>query len=320
MIGSTRTFVEVIVLICYIQFVNVSSVNLNLLNAFLALFEERSVTRAAERAGITQPAMSNTLAQLRSLFDDPLFLRSREGLVPTPRAVALADPISRGMKLFALALDDPSFDPAESHRHFTLGASDYVEFVLLPPLLARLARVAPHVRLRIKPWSSQSVPEQLSRGELDLMIGFYDHVPARHGHELLFADEYACVVRKGHPLVKRRLTLARYLELSHVLVSSSSDSPGSVDKALAARGLRRHVALRVSHFLSVPTVIAHTDYVAALDRRVAEAFREPFGLAVFKPPLPLPRGKIGQVWHESVENDKGHRWFRELISSVAREL
>lgn len=299
---------------------NVGNVNLNLLVAFQALFEERSVTRAASRAGITQPAMSNTLAQLRMLFDDSLFTRSGSGLVPTARAIALADPIGRGLKLLDSALVAPTFDEARSNRQFTLGASDYVEFVLLPPLLARLAQIAPHVRLRIRPWGSHSIPAELARGELDSMIGFYNDVPVRHRHALLFSDEYVCVVRRGHPRVKKRLTLKRYLELSHVLVSTSNDAPGSVDRALAARGLRRHVGLRVSHFLSVPMVVARTDYVAALDRRVAEAFAEALELTILEPPLELPVGRVGQVWHESVDADPGHRWLREVIASVSRNL
>lgn len=299
---------------------NVGSVNLNLLVAFQALMEERSVTRAASRAGITQPAMSNTLAQLRALFEDPLFTRTAAGLVPTPRALALADPIGRGLKLLDSALMEQRFDEARSDRLFTLAASDYVEFVLLPSLLARLAQIAPHVRLRIRPWGSHAIPAELARGEADCMIGFYDDVPARHRHALLFSDEYVCVVRKGHPHVKKRLTLSRYLELSHVLVSTSHDAPGSVDRALAARGLRRRVGLRVSHFLSVPMVVARTDYVAALDRRVAEAFADTLGLVVLEPPLELPTGRVGQVWHESVDADPGHRWLREIIASVSREL
>ncbi|HET9934000.1 MAG TPA: LysR family transcriptional regulator [Polyangiaceae bacterium] len=299
---------------------NINNVNLNLLVAFQALFEERSVTRAARRAGITQPAMSNTLAQLRALLDDPLFTRTGKGLLPTARATALADPIGRGLKLLDSALVEQRFDPARSDRLFTVAASDYVEFVLLPPLLAELARIAPRVRLRIRPWGSHSVPAELARGEFDSMIGFYDDVPARHRHTLLFSDEYVCVVRKGHPRVKHRLTLPRYLELSHVLVSTSNDSPGSVDRALAAQGLRRQVGLRVSHFLSVPMVVARTDYVAALDRRVAQAFSKALGLVLLKPPLALPVGKVGQVWHESVDADPGHRWLREVIASVSSKL
>jgi DNA-binding transcriptional LysR family regulator len=164
------------------------------------------------------------------------------------------------------------------------------------------------------------VPEELARGEAELMLGFYGKLPAHHHEQRLFQDEYVCVVRRGHPQVKSRLSLARYLQLSHVLVSAKSDSPGSVDQALSAMGKRRDVVVRVSHFLSVPVLIARTDYVAALDRRVAEVFAKPLGLKLFPPPLALPKGTIGQVWHEQYDRDPGHAWLRNLIAEVSADL
>jgi DNA-binding transcriptional LysR family regulator len=199
-------------------------------------------------------------------------------------------------------------------------ASDYVELVLLPALLRRLARDAPGVRLELRPWGLHEVPPQLARGDADLMLGFYGKVPPHHHEQRLLQDEYVCVVRRGHPRVKGKLTLARYLALQHVLVSARSDSPGSVDRALAALGKRRMVGARVSHFLSVPPLVARTDLVAALDRRVAEVFAGPLGLRLLPPPLKLPKGSIGQVWHQQHEGDPAQRWLRQLIADVAAEL
>jgi DNA-binding transcriptional LysR family regulator len=300
--------------------VNISAVNLNLLVAFDALFEELSVTGAARRTGVTQPAMSNTLAQLRLMFGDPLFTRHRTGLVPTARARQLSEPIRKGLRTIEGALVAPTFVPATSSRRFSIATSDYVELVLLPALLRRLSRAAPGVKLQLRPWGAHEVPPELSRGEVDLMLGFYDAVPAHHHEQALFEDEYVCVVRRRHPIVKKRLTLTRYLELSHVMVSSRVDSPGSVDRALAALGKRRNVAARVSHFLTVPVLVSRTDFVAALDRRVAEVFAGPLGLRLLPPPLSLPKGVVGQVWHEQQHHDPGHRWLRETIASVASEL
>jgi DNA-binding transcriptional LysR family regulator len=303
-----------------IHFVNVQSVNLNLLVALEALLEERSVTRAAKRTGVTQPAMSNTLAQLRALFDDPLFRRGAHGLEPTPRALALAEPIRQGLRLLDAALVTPSFEARTAERTFVVAASDYVEFVLLPPLMRRLAHEAPGVRIEIRPWGLHEVPPSLARAEADLMIGFYDAVPRGHRHRLLFDEDYICIVRKDHPRIKRKLTLDLYLELEHVLVSQRADSPGSVDRALAAKGKRRRVAARVSHFLMVPMLVARTDLVAALSRRVAEPLARPLGLKMLTPPISLPRGRIGQVWHEQMEGDPGQRWFRALVESVCATL
>jgi DNA-binding transcriptional LysR family regulator len=295
-------------------------VNLNLLVAFDALFEERSVTAAARRAGVTQPAMSNTLAQLRALFDDALFLRQKGGLLPTARAKQLAEPIRQGLRLLQSALVEPKFEAKSSDRRFVVMASDYVELVLLPALLERLKVEAPGVRLQLRPWALHEVPPELARGEADLMLGFYGELPAHHRQQPLFEDEYVCVVRLGHPTVKGKLTLAKYLKLSHVLVSSRSDSPGSVDRALAALGKRRTVGVRVTHFLTVPALVAKTDLVAALDRRVAEVFARPLGLALHRPPLALPKGSVGQVWHEQHDTDPAQRWLRALIADVCRGL
>jgi DNA-binding transcriptional LysR family regulator len=299
---------------------NISGVNLNLLVAFDALYSEQSVTAAARRTGVTQPAMSNTLAQLRALFDDALFVRHRTGLHPTARAKELAEPIRQGLKLLESALSAPRFEPATSERRFVIAASDYVELVLLPALLRRLDKVAPRVRLQLKPWSLHEAPAELARGELDLMLGFYDKLPPHHHEQLLFEDEYVCVVRRRHPTVKTRLSLTQYLALSHVLVSSRSDSPGSVDRALAALGKKRSIGARVSHFMTVPVLVSQTDFVAALDRRVAQVFAVPLGLKLFPPPLKLPKGSVGQVWHEQQHSDPAQRWLRQLIADVAATL
>lgn len=299
---------------------NISGVNLNLLVAFDALFSELSVTAAAKRAGVTQPAMSNTLAQLRALFDDALFIRHRTGLSPTARAKELADPIRQGLRLLEGALSAPRFEPATSERRFVIAASDYVELVLLPSLLRRLDKIAPRVRLQLKPWGLHEAPPELARGEVDLMLGFYDKLPPHHHEQLLFEDEYVCVVRRRHPTVKGKLSLAQYLALSHVLVSSRSDSPGSVDRALLTLGKKRTIGARVSHFMTVPVLIAQTDFVAALDRRVAQVFAAPLGLKLFPPPLKLPKGSVGQVWHEQQHTDPAQRWLRQTIAEVAATL
>src|SRR5689334_4944846 len=193
------TTVERMFVMIDIHIVNISSINLNLMVALQALLDERSVTRAAKRTGVTQPAMSNTLAQLRTLFGDPLFRRGAHGLEPTPRALALAEPVRQGLRLLSDALVTPSFDAASAERAFVVAASDYVEFVLMPPLMRRLAVEAPGVRIEIRPWGLHEVPSSLARAEADLMIGFYDGVPRGHRHELLFDEDYTCIVRQHHP-------------------------------------------------------------------------------------------------------------------------
>jgi len=303
-----------------IQAMNIRAANLNWLVAFDALLEERNVTRAARRVGVTQPAMSHSLQKLRELFDDPLFVRKSHGLLPTPRALELGLVIQGALASIEGALAPARFDPTRDERRFVVAASDYVEFVLLPPLLRRLGQQAPGVVLEVRPWGLHEVPDALARNEVSLMLGFYDELPPKHKAQRLFEEEYVCIVRRGHPQVRKELSLERYLKLGHVLVSQRADSPGSVDRALQKRGQRRHVAARVSHFLMVPQLVANSDLVAAVSRRVAEPFAKALGLRVLAPPLQLPRGRVSQVWHEQLDNDPAHRYLRETIAEVAARV
>jgi len=303
-----------------IDSVNITAANLNLFVAFDALIANGSVSRAARQVGITQSAMSNSLRNLRALFGDPLFLRSSHGVVPTPRAKQLAPPVREALRLLARALGPATFDPAASTRTFTLMASDYVEFVLLPRLVAHLTRAAPGVQLRVLPWGLQQVPDELARGDADLMLGFYDKVPAQHREELLFEERYACIVRKGHPRVRGRLTLRTYVSLKHVMVSQTAGATSGIDRALAALGHTREVSLRVSHFLNVPTLVASTDLAAALSRRVAEPFAKLLPLQIFVPPLRLRTSRVGMVWHESLHDDPAQRWLRAMVAEVCARL
>lgn len=177
---------------------NIGAVNLNLFVTFDALLAERNVTRAARRLGLTQSAVSNALRQLRVLFEDPLFLRRASGVEPTPRALALAEPVRRGLESLGAALAPPVFDARTAERSFVLAASDYVELVLLPPLLRRLAREAPGVRLEVVPWGLHEVPPSLARGEADLMMGYYGRVPSGHREAPLFGEVYVGLARRGH--------------------------------------------------------------------------------------------------------------------------
>jgi DNA-binding transcriptional LysR family regulator len=295
---------------------NITAVNLNLFVAFDALLTASSVSRAAKHVGVTQSAMSNSLRHLRELFGDPLFLRSSHGIVPTPRARDLAGPVREALRLLERTLSPRLFDPATSTRTFVLITSDYAEFVLLPRLLAQVGKHAPGVRIQMLPWGLHHVPEELARGTADLMIGFYDKVPAHHRETILFEERYACIVRKGHPRVRNRLTLRTYVTLKHVMVTQSPGAQSGIDRALAELGHSRDVSLRVSHFLNVPSLVASTDLVAALSRRVAEPFARMLPLRLFEPPLQLSAGRVGMVWHESFEDDPAHRWLRGLVAEV----
>ena len=293
--------------------------NVNLLVAFDALLTERHVTRAAKRVGVTQSAMSNALKQLRALFDDPLFVRHARGITPTTRALAAERPLRDGLAKLAEVLAAPRFNPRTAARTFVVGASDYVELVLLAPLLSALARSAPGVRVELRSWGRHEVPEALTRGELDLALGYFDAIPAGHAGEHIFEEHFVCLVRRTHPRVKTKLSLKSWIAIPHVVVSERGD-PTSIDRALGKRGLKRTVGARVSHFLMVPALVAATDLVAAVDSRVAAKFAKPLGLRVLPLPIPMPNSRIGMVWHERMGSDPGHAWFRRTIAAVAKSV
>ena len=298
---------------------NIAALNLNLLPVLDALLAERSVSRAGTRLGLSQPAVSNALAQLRGILGDPLLVRGPGGMVPTERALALAAPLRAALAPLEHGLEPSApFDPATADRRFTLATNDFVAFALLPKLLARLSREAPGVRLQVRAWQEHYVPADLERGEADLMLGIFRKLPPGHQQTPLFEDRFVCVARRGHPQVRGKLTLKTYVKLPHVLVSHQPDGRGVVDDVLARRGLARTVVLRVSHFLLVPAIIAGTDYVAALSEHVARPFAKVWPLQLLPPPVPLPVGDISLVWHERTHAAPAQAWLRGVISETAK--
>lgn len=299
-----------------------AGIDLNLVVALDALLAERHVTRAAARLGITQSAASHALARLRSLLGDPLLVRGPAGArLPTPLASELAPQLHQVLDQLTRVLRGEAFDPASARRAFHIGASDYVEIVLLPRLAARLARVAPGIDLWIHALGDHGDAE-LASGALDLVLGppRSSGRPARSYERVLFAESFTCVMRANHPLSGGRLTLRRYCEASHLMVAPRS-TPGSfVDDALAAAGKTRRVALAVPHFLVVPYVIAATDLVATLASRVAALFASTLELVAMPPPIEVPKFQIALAWHERNHGDAAHRWMRDQLFAVASEL
>ncbi|KYF91417.1 hypothetical protein BE20_14740 [Sorangium cellulosum] len=301
---------------------DLSAVDLNLLVVLDALLDERHVTRAAARLGMTQPACSHALGRLRRALGDPLLVRGTGGaMVPTPRAEALAPGLRAALRGLASAIrGEARFDPGAARRTFRIATGDYAELVLLPPLLSLLAREAPGIDVWMLPLSltQEGVVAQLSSGAVDVVIG-----PPRRGWpeglylRPLFDERFRCVVRRGHPAERSALTLDRYCALSHLLVAPRG-TPGSlVDDALAALGRSRRVAATVSHFLVAPHVVAATDLMATLGARIVDAAAAPLGLAVLPPPLELAGFSFAMIWHERTHHDPAQRWLRDQLARAA---
>ncbi|HYM31388.1 MAG TPA: LysR family transcriptional regulator [Candidatus Cybelea sp.] len=298
---------------------NLTAVDLNLLPVFEALIAERSVTRAAARLGLTQPAASHALARLRALLGDPLLVRAAGGMQPTPRALALAPKIAEVLFDVRGALGPAAvFEPARSRRRFVLAMSDYAAFTLGPALLSRLRAEAPGASLVIRHASRALGFAMLESGEAELIVGTFPHPPAWQHGETLAEDALVCAMRRGHPAARRRFDLPAYLAAEHLNVSLRGESSGNVDDTLASLGHRRRVVATVGHFLVAPSLVAASDLIATEPMRVMRPFAREFGLVLRPPPFAVPKFTLTQMWHRRMAEDDGHRWLRERVRDAAK--
>jgi DNA-binding transcriptional LysR family regulator len=268
--------------------------------------------------------MSHALARLRALVGDPLLVRGKSGMVATARAETLAPPIRRALEGIVQALDSPEpFDPKTARLSVRIATSDYGELVLLPKLVRRLEREAPHIDLRLIPHSSDSAGP-LVEGAVDLIITPVRPDDGTQGvlATRLFDESFVCVVRRGHPLAKKKLTLARFAAASHALIAPRGREGSLADDSLARLGLSRRVAVTLPHFLVAPHVVAESDLVLILAARVASQLAAPLGLVVLAPPreLGLTGFRVSALWHERTQHDLAHRWVRELFTDVAKQV
>ena len=299
---------------------NVSQIDLNLLRAFDAILLERSVTAAGERVGLTQPAMSNALSRLRNVFGDPLFVRTPEGMQPTPFARSIADPVRQALGLIDAALASQArFDPATSERVFRFNMSDIGEMVFLPPLLERLHRIAPGARVEVLSLPQDDLEDALASGAIDLALGALPGVGPPVRSRRLFRDPYLSLVRADHPTIRGKLTRKQFLAASHAVVSSVGTGHQAVESALLAAGLHRRIALRVPHFMVVPMILARTDLIATLPGRIARSFAQMGEFKALAPPVRIPPANVQVHWHERFTEDAGNRWMRELFLELYEE-
>ncbi len=291
---------------------NVQDVDLNLLRVFDAVLYERGVTPAAARLGLTQPAVSNALARLRALFGDALFVRTAAGMDPTPFARELAEPVRQALALLESALaHGPGFDPATSTRAFRFYMSDLGQVEFLPPLVERVQKAAPGVRLEAVAADLEHIADALGAGALDLAIGFLPALGPPVQRRALFRDPYLCLMRAGHPA--KRLTKRNFLAASHVLVTYRGGGHRVIEEALERAGVARRIALRVPHFTVVPMVLERTDLILTLPARVARVYQRQGKFKSLPPPVPMPPAEVAVHWHERFEADPGNRWLREQV-------
>jgi DNA-binding transcriptional LysR family regulator len=295
--------------------------DLNLLRVFLALMQERSVTRAADRLGITQPALSNSLNRLRDILHDPLFIRERYGMQPTPKAEQLAPVIMEAIaQLDGLVFGQQAFDPMHSEMLVTIAPNSYVEYVLIPAVVARLQALAPGIKLRITPYGNDLAETGVISGTTALVMGRFVDPPDNLVVQHLMDDSLACVVRADHPDIGDTISKTQYETMKHVNVMPPGKMRAGLFQALDRHGLKREVAVSVTHFLSVPEVIATTDYCTTLPSQICRRLQGDKRLKILPTPVDLGTFPIDMAWHVRYRHDPAHRWLRTMIEEVARSL
>jgi DNA-binding transcriptional LysR family regulator len=303
-----------------IDHVDLSRIDLNLLVALDALLTERSVTRAATRVGLGQSAMSSTLARLRSLFDDELLTRAPEGMRPTPRALALAEPVRSALRqIQALVRRDDSFDPRTVERVFTIGLPDSTEVLLGPKLLAYLRAEAPGISLLLRSIDRIRILQELDADRVDLGIGLFSEGQSHHKQRLLYRDSYVCLFNADLLGIAPPISLDEYLRFPHVLTSLRETAHGVVDDALAKLGLSRTLAVTTPRFLAVPFLVRSAPVIATMHARLANFFAGTLGLTVSPVPVNLEDVSFSMLWHASYDNDPAHTWLRRTLVRLAAE-
>jgi DNA-binding transcriptional LysR family regulator len=297
----------------------VGAMDLNLLLVFRAIHEERSLTRASARLGIGQSAVSHALRRLRALVDDPLFIRTQAGVQPTAEADELAAPINEALALIESSLGRrKAFDARTSDRRFRLALSDVGELVYIPLLLDALSHEAPSVDLEVVPVDAAKLTEALRTGEVDLAVGYLPDLAGTTRHALAFQDRQVCVVRSGHPLRARTMSLAAFGMLAHVAVSSRCSAHRDVEELLQAQEVRRRIALRLPHLGTIPNVLECTDLVATLPFTVARFFGQRSRLRIYEHPARLPPIDVTIHWHARFDHDPGNAWLRGRLLALLR--
>ncbi len=295
--------------------------DLNLLRIALAIYDEGSVSAAAKALGLSQPAASAALARLRARVGDPLFVKTSHGMAPTPRATILV-PTARDIlnRVNRELLAQAAFDPATTRERFTFAMSDIGEMVFLPRLLEFLGKHAPHAQVRSVSATPLHVEEGLQNGEIDLAVGYFpDLKQSGFFQQRLYSHYFVCLLRADHPLRGKKLTLAQFLKLDHAVVRAEGRSQEILERFLAAKRIKRKIALLTPHFMSIPMVIARSDLVVtvphALGLYVASTGAGA-AVRVVEPPLALPSIELKQHWHRKFHKDAKVTWLRKVVAEL----
>ena len=301
---------------------NVLNIDLNLLKALDALLETESVTKAAELANLSQPAMSRALNRLQHTVKDPLLVRSGRGMVLTPRGEALRTPVRDALAQVTHVFKPQVFDPADAQDRFRIMAPDYVAQMIMPTVIGQVFKHAPQVKIDIENLSATGVSD-LCEGRISLGFGVVDDGPVLYNvaSQSLFEDRQVCLVRKGHPLIEASMSLKGYSAAEHALLSITGRGGGRIDDVLQEHGLKRKIALRITQFMTISAVIAPTDLVITVPEQLAQqVLTDDLHMMPLPGELQPPTFTISQIWHERFTKDPAHQWLRRLVKSASQKI
>lgn len=303
---------------------NLNTLDLNLLLVFDAVYRTGSTTLAGEALGLTQSAVSNALRRLRAAFDDPLFIKTSQGMSPTPLAERVAVPLREGLGHIKHAVEDrDTFQATTAQRTYVIYSSDTGQRVFLPRLLAHLRREAPETQVSTIQAPPREALKLMAAGEIDLALGFFLYFQAGFYRQKLFADTYVCMVAADNAEVGESLTLDQYLKAPHAvyrpMVGSHSFFEDIIDKMFSEREMQRRVVLRVTHGLGLPEIVGGTDLIVTVPLSLAQACASNAAVRFLPLPFDAPSLDITQQWHERFHRDPGHIWLRQAVASIFQQ-
>ena len=296
-----------------------NSIDIRLLSVFDEIYKTRSVTAAAAALDLGQPAVSVALGKLRQQFGDPLFVRTTQGMEPTPFGEGLVRPVRAALESLDQVMGHRNvFDPASSARTFRICMTDISQLVLLPKLWKTLRQQAPNIHIEILPLTTD-IARLLESGEADLALGFMPQLEAGFYQNRLFNQTFVCMVSAHHPRIRDELTLQHFATEDHAVISSSGAAPLLIDQEIARLGLKRRITLKIPNFIGAALVVEHTDLIITIPERLGQVLHGRGALRTFPVPFQLPQYEVKQHWHERYHNDPGTRWLRRLIASLLSE-
>jgi len=298
-----------------------SNIDLNLFVVFDAIYTEGNLTRAGEIIGITQPAVSNSLSRLRTLFNDPMFVRTADGMVPTPIAQNIVGSVRQALGLIRSSVQESeSFDPMESDKRFRVSMTDLSQSILLPYIFHKVNQRAPKISLDCYQVRRRDMNIELASGNLDLAIDIPLSPDSQIRQAPLFSHPHVCVVRNDNPLVGDSLDLQSYLNLHHIHISSRRGGLGHVDLALGKMGRRRHIALRTQHYLATPELVSKTDLALTVPQVFADFLVSKLQVKYLPMPFDVPNLESYLYWHESTDQDRANKWMRDLLMELPKKV